>query len=53
MPASWRTWVMLPAAPEATIREIELSAGKLSSIALATSSVAWPQMRTISSLRSW
>ena len=44
---------MLPAAPDFTIVGIGLSSGKLSSIALATSSVAWLQILTISSLRSW
>ena len=44
---------MLPAAPERTMVGIGLSSGKFSSIALATSSDAWLQILTISSLRSW
>ena len=53
IPASCRTWVMLPAAPDWTISGIGLSAGKFSSIARATSSDACDQILTISSLRSW
>ena len=53
MPASCRTWAMLPAAPDCTIVGIGLSGGKLASIAFATSSEACVQILTSSSLRSW
>ena len=44
---------MLPAAADLTIVGIGLSSGKLASMARATSSDAWVQILTISSLRSW
>ena len=53
MPASWTTWVMLPAAPDFTIMLIELSSGKFFSMASATWSLASVQTLTSSALRSW